>query len=144
MEISGVYHDQFWNWPKEQDQDGSIPIHVPPSSVSIAASSSDASSAGNGNNHSQQQGQQGQQQQRGQQGQGIKFGVGWSSQWHLGKKKVPAARQADEAQEEVDQQYQNEQESGQDTYVDSERWIWMTNVWLEDSDSGSGEDIGQY
>ncbi|KAF9140978.1 hypothetical protein BGX30_005669, partial [Mortierella sp. GBA39] len=139
MEISGVYHDQFWDWPKEQDQDGSIPIHLPPSSVSVAASSSHASSSENGNNHSQQQGQQGQEEQRGQQGQGIKFGAGWNSQWHLGKKKLPADRQAERAQEdEVDQQYQNEQGAGQDAYVDSERWIWMTNVWLEDSDSGSG------
>ncbi|KAG9065172.1 hypothetical protein KI688_002494 [Linnemannia hyalina] len=139
LEISGVYHDQFWDWPKEQDQDGSIPIHLPPSSVSVAAASSHASSAENGNNHSQQQGQQGQEEQRGQQGQGIKFGAGWNSQWHLGKKKLPADRQAEEAQEvEVDQLYQNEQGAGQDAYVDSEQWIWMTNVWLEDSDSGSG------
>ncbi|KAK5821101.1 hypothetical protein F5H01DRAFT_339969 [Linnemannia elongata] len=137
LEISGVYHDQFWDWPEEQDQDGSIPIHVPPSSVAVAASSSHASSAGNGNNHSQQQGQQGQEQQGGQQGQGIKFGVGWNSQWHLGKK-LPADRQADEAPEEVVLQYQDGQGAGQDANVDSERWIWMTNVWLEDGDSGSG------
>lgn len=142
LEISGVYHDQFWDWPEEQDQDGSIPIHVPPSSVAVAASSSHASSAGNGNNHSQQQGQQGQEQQGGQQGQGIKFGVGWNSQWHLGKK-LPADRQADEAPEEVVLQYQDGQGAGQDANVDSERWIWMTNVWLEDGDSGSGEDMGQ-
>ncbi|KAG0298605.1 hypothetical protein BGZ96_009679 [Linnemannia gamsii] len=146
LEISGGYHDQFWDWPKEQDQDGSIPIHVPLSSASAAASSShsSSSSAGNGNNDSQRQKEQ---------GQGLKFGVGWNSQWHLGKKKLPADaangggegvlidRHVDETQE-TDQKYQGEQGVDQDGYMASDRWIWMTNVWLEDSDSGSGEDIG--
>jgi hypothetical protein len=146
LEISGVYHDQFRDWPKEQDQDGSIPIQVPLSSASAAASSSHASSSSseNVNNHSQQQKEQ---------GRGLKFGVGWNSQWQLGRKKLPADaaadggegvptnRQVDETQE-ADQKYQNEQGAGQDGYTDSERWIWMTNVWLEDSDSGSGEGNG--
>lgn len=145
LEISGVYHDQFWDWPKEQDQDGSIPIHVPLSSASAVASSSHASSssAGNGNNHSQHQKEQ---------GQGLKFGVGWNSQWHLGKKLpadtvngsgegLPIDRHVDGIQE-ADQKYQNEQGTDQDGHMTSVRWIWMTNVWLEDGDSGSGEDIG--
>ncbi|KAF9912178.1 hypothetical protein EC991_000588 [Linnemannia zychae] len=142
LEISGVYHDDYLEWPKEQDQDGSIPIPVPPSSHSstsahghTADGRGGASSSAGSVNHSQQQQQQ--------QGQGIKFGVGWNSQWQLGKKKMPAAgdpsdRRDEDSAQETDRQFQYGQGAGEGSYLDFEQWIWMTNVWLEDGDSGSG------
>ncbi|KAF9122640.1 hypothetical protein BGW39_009613, partial [Mortierella sp. 14UC] len=141
LEISGVYHNKYLEWPKEQDQDGSIPIPVPPSShasVSAHAHAPDgrggASSSAGSVNHSQQQ-------QR--QGQGLKFGGGWNTQWHLGKKNMPAAgapsgRREEDGTQDTNRQFQHGQRADEDVYLDSEQWIWMTNVWLEDGDSGSG------
>ncbi|KAK3846926.1 MAG: hypothetical protein J3R72DRAFT_432731 [Linnemannia gamsii] len=137
LEISGVYRDDFWEWPEEQDQDGSIPIPVPPSSAASASShASSSSSSGGSVNHSQQQQQQ-------QQGQGLKFGVGWNSQWHLGKKKSPAAvahsgRREEDGAQDTDRQFQNGHGAEEDAFVDSDQWLWMTNVWFEDGDSGLG------
>ncbi|KAG0280267.1 hypothetical protein BGZ95_010705 [Linnemannia exigua] len=139
LEISGVYHDDFWEWPEEQDQDGSIPIPVAPSSAATASSHvSSSSSSRGGVNHSQQQ-----QQQQQRQAQGLKFGVGWNSQWHLGKKKLPAAgaqsgRREEDGTKERDRQFQNGQGEEENGFRNSEQWLWMTNVWLEDGDSGSG------
>ncbi|KAF9094992.1 hypothetical protein BGX29_009221 [Mortierella sp. GBA35] len=139
LEISRVYYDDYWDWPQEQDQDGSIP--VPPSSSS---SSGEPAAGGTASSPSPVPPQQQQQQQE----QGNKFGVGWSSQWHLGKKKLAAAsggggihtgrREAEEVTQETYQQHQNRQGGGQDAYMDQEQWIWMTNVWFEDANCGSG------
>ncbi|KAG0373872.1 hypothetical protein BGX24_011130 [Mortierella sp. AD032] len=142
LEISGVYHDDFWEWPEEQDQDGSIPIPVPPSSAAAASSHASSSSSGGSVNHSQQQ-----QQQQQRQGQGLKFGVGWNSQWHLGKKKSPAAlahsgRREEDGAQDTDRQFQNGHGGAEeDAFVDSDQWLWMTNVWFEDGDSGSAWEL---
>jgi hypothetical protein len=115
LEISGVYHNDYLEWPKEQDQDGSIPIHVPPSSHAA-----------------------------GGRGGGLKIGVGWNSQWHLGNKKIPATgassgRLEEDSTQNTNRQPRYGQETDEDVYLESEQWIWMTNVWLEDGDSGSGK-----
>ncbi|KAI9239709.1 MAG: hypothetical protein BYD32DRAFT_410379 [Podila humilis] len=78
---------------------------------------------------------------------GLKFGVGWHSQWHLGKKKKVVEEEEPPSQKEeattvvekqlVDEQAKDEQEHG------DERWIWMTNIWHSDGDCGSGH-LRQY
>lgn len=73
---------------------------------------------------------------------GPKFGV-WHSQWHLGMRKKVAEEeeeqppQKDEVTTGVEKQTVDEQANDEQEHRD-ERWIWMTNIWHNDGDCGSG------
>ncbi|KAF9400458.1 hypothetical protein BGX21_004266, partial [Mortierella sp. AD011] len=54
------------------------------------------------------------------------FMAGWSSQWHLGKKKNKQADPAISASKDI----------GLDATDDYQQWIWMTNIWHDDGDCG--------
>ncbi|KAF9358997.1 hypothetical protein BGX26_000403 [Mortierella sp. AD094] len=64
---------------------------------------------------------------------GQKFMAGWSSQWHLGKKKDKQADPAQPASNDI----------GLNAMDDTQQWIWMTNIWHSDGDCGPGH-LRQY
>lgn len=73
---------------------------------------------------------------------GPKFGVVWHPQWHLGKKKKVVEEeeqppQKEEATTVVETQKVDEQGKDEHEHED-ERWVWMTNIWHNDGDCGSG------
>ncbi|KAG0022721.1 hypothetical protein BGZ80_011392 [Entomortierella chlamydospora] len=62
-----------------------------------------------------------------------RFMAGWSSQWHLGKKKNKQADPAISASNDIDLGVTD----------NIQQWIWMTNIWHDDGDCGPGH-LRQY
>ncbi|KAF9400968.1 hypothetical protein BGZ94_005345, partial [Podila epigama] len=133
LEISPVYaHD-----PADLLQEGRVNNHA-----RVAAASGQQMGMDGGSATNNKEGMQ-------------KFGLGWGSQWHVGKKddkktednNEETAQEPDQADtandSNVNNNNNNNNSKDNEDEDKEERWLWMTNVWFSDGECGSGH-LRQY